>query len=99
MHDPVLAGWCMVVTTKSMVETTQKQPSNRFKNTVNCCQVAACLEQPTDICLGTTMFLACNMVGISIWVRYNLAQEHHVHHMEPILCHTLCMMHRCQLLR
>ena len=34
MHDPVLAGWCMVVTTKSMVETTQKQPSNRFKNTV-----------------------------------------------------------------
>ena len=21
MHDPVLAGWCMVVTTKSMVET------------------------------------------------------------------------------
>ena len=34
LHDPVLAGWCMVVTTKSMVETTQKQPSNRFKNTV-----------------------------------------------------------------
>ena len=34
MHDPVLAGWCMVVTTKSMVETTQKQPSNHFKNTV-----------------------------------------------------------------
>ena len=33
MHDPVLTGWCMVVTTKSMVETTQKQPSNRFKNT------------------------------------------------------------------
>ena len=24
MHDPVLAGWCMVVTTKSMAETTQK---------------------------------------------------------------------------
>ena len=24
MHDPVLACWCMVVTTKSIVETTQK---------------------------------------------------------------------------
>ena len=23
MHDPVLAGWCMVVTTKSMVVTTK----------------------------------------------------------------------------
>ena len=34
MHDPLLAGWCMVFTTKSMVETTQKQPSNHFKNTV-----------------------------------------------------------------
>ena len=61
MHNPVLAGWCMVVTTKSMVKTTHK-PFQKH----GCYQVAACLEQPTNICLGTTMFLGCNMVGISI---------------------------------
>ena len=64
----MLAGWCMVVTTKSMVETTHVETVSKTQLPFHGYhQVAACLEQPTNICLGTTMFLGYNMVGISIW--------------------------------
>ena len=54
MHDPVLASWCMVVTLKSMVVTTQKLGCFHFKNTVVSVS-------------KTQLFHDCNMVEISIW--------------------------------
>ena len=53
MHDPVLAGWCMVVTTMQ-VHGCQNRETWLFPLQKHGCftvvsyQVAACLEQPTN---------------------------------------------------
>ena len=78
MHNPVLAGWCMVVTTMSMAVTTQTLfPFQKH----GCFMVVTRLllawnNQPIFALEQPCFYMSCNMVGISIWVCAILIQLH-----------------------